>query len=97
MCKIFLNLLVKLNVLKTEEMADVSIPTTFYMLNKWAGRDPLTSKLLDICETNQEDHHVFLNDDEKECPVCNEPRTSNRFSNLNHAISTLYSLIVTLN
>ena len=79
MCKIFLSLLEKLGVLKREDLLGVSIPTTMHMLNKWAGRDPLSSKLLDICETNGEDHHVFMDDQQKECPVCDEPRTSTRF------------------
>ena len=90
MCKIFLSLLNKLGVLKREDMSDISVPSTMHMLNKWAGRDPLSSKLLDICETNDEDHHVFLDDDLKECPVCSAPRTSKRFEYVQYIYIYIY-------
>ena len=75
MCKIFLDLLDDLGLLQDRKLAGISIPATYYMLNKWADRDPPASRLVPICETGQEDHHVFINPEEHTCPVCNAARS----------------------
>ena len=75
-CGIFLGLLADLGVLASEQLDGITIPKTYYMLNKWAERDEDTSKLVPICSFKNEDHHVFLDDDESLCPVCGSLRPS---------------------
>ena len=96
MSKIFLELLADLGVLKSEELGGISIPATYYMLNKWAERDPPSSKLVPICETKDEDHHVFLDDDEHTCPVCSAARptgNTRRYTYTHYIIYISFNLI----